>query len=165
MSAPERRRTFQVLALAAALSTYATMVLGGFVKSTGAGLACPDWPLCHGEVIPDLTNPLIASEWAHRLVAAVTSALIVALLVTARAWMRGDPWIVRIAATAVSILAGQVTLGMLTVASELDPVVVTMHLALAIATFGAVLAITIQSFKASPPQAREGRVPSEALLD
>ena len=43
-------KRFATLALVASLATYLLIVLGGLVRATGAGLACPDWPLCHGRL-------------------------------------------------------------------------------------------------------------------
>jgi heme A synthase len=33
--------------------TFLVITWGGLVRAEGAGLACPDWPLCNGHVIPD----------------------------------------------------------------------------------------------------------------
>jgi cytochrome c oxidase assembly protein subunit 15 len=45
----------------------ANIVLGALVRAHGAGLACPDWPLCFGEVIPRFDFK-VAWEVGHRTV-------------------------------------------------------------------------------------------------
>jgi heme A synthase len=40
------------------------LALGGYVRHTGAGLACPDFPLCSGDFFPAAGPPLV--HWVHR---------------------------------------------------------------------------------------------------
>lgn len=145
-----RPRVFQIFAAATAVATYATIVFGGYVSATGAGLACPDWPTCQGAVIPDLSNPLIVAEYVHRLCAVITGVLIVATAAAAILWFRSERRIVSLSLAAGILLAGQIALGMLTIASRLNPLVVTSHLALAAATFAATTALALVAIWAPP---------------
>ena len=58
--------------------TTGLIVLGALVRAHGAGLACPDWPLCFGRLVPRF-DLRVAFEWTHRLVAGSVSILFVAL--------------------------------------------------------------------------------------
>src|SRR5438093_1042540 len=71
-------KAFGRLASAAVVATFVLIILGGLVRATGAGLACPDWPLCHGRLIPPL-DPLVLTEWSHRFVASILGILTLAV--------------------------------------------------------------------------------------
>lgn len=43
---------FKGLALTASTMTVFAAGMGSYVRGMGAGLACPDWPLCDGQVMP-----------------------------------------------------------------------------------------------------------------
>jgi cytochrome c oxidase assembly protein subunit 15 len=139
----DRRRFYQVVAILAAASAYATIILGGTVRGMGAGLACPDWPLCHGSVIPDVRDPLVAVEYAHRLAAALTSLCLLLTFVLALLWYRRELRLVTLTGLGLAILVAQVAFGALTITSSLDPVVVTIHLALGAATFGIAIMVAL----------------------
>lgn len=116
------------LYLVLACSTFTLVVLGGFVRATGAGLSCPDWPLCFGRVIPALSYG-VAQEYFHRVLASIVSTgiFIVALISYRSRKLLPHAW--SIARVLVLLLLIQVVLGGLTVLLQLNPLIVTAHLA------------------------------------
>ncbi len=103
------------------------MVLGALVRAHGAGLACPDWPLCFGALVPRF-DLKVAFEWTHRLVAG--SLGLVFLGLTYLTWRRPAAFAsVRLLLAAAALFLGiQVLLGALTVWQLLASWTVTSHL-------------------------------------
>lgn len=148
-----RRRVFQIVALAGAIAAYLAIIVGGDVRSSGAGMACgASWPLCSGGLIPNLSNPQVAIEFAHRVIAFVTSLVILFTLILALLWYRQDRRILTLSVASMVLLVAQVLLGMATVQSTLSPDVVTAHLALGTATFATALVLAVVSLM--PPAAK-----------
>lgn len=128
------------LARVTALATFGLIVLGAVVRSTGSGLACPDWPLCHGRIIPPF-QPQVMLEWFHRVAALAVSLLTLGLTIAivGRAELRRALG-VRLA-LALGLLFMQIVLGAFTVWHLLQFAVVTWHLANALLFLFALLAI------------------------
>lgn len=49
---------------------YIVIYLGAYIRHTSSGGACEGWPLCNGEVVPELSGS-VAVAFAHRLAALV----------------------------------------------------------------------------------------------
>jgi cytochrome c oxidase assembly protein subunit 15 len=141
----DRRRFLQVVAILGAVFAYATIVVGGTVRGMGAGLACPDWPLCNGSVVPDLANTPVLVEFVHRSVAALTGLFMLSTLVAALTWFRSEMRIVMLSIMSFAVLVAQVGVGAVTITSSNDWVVVTIHLALGTATLAAALIVALVS--------------------
>lgn len=107
--------------------TYALIVLGALVRAHGAGLACPDWPLCFGDVIPQLDFK-VAFEFGHRVVAGSVALLFAGLAWTTLRRPALGPALRPALAIAALLLAVQIVLGGLTVLQLLATWTVTSHL-------------------------------------
>jgi heme A synthase len=133
------------LAALSALATYGLIVLGGTVRATESGLACPDWPLCHGQVIPPLERQILI-EYSHRLAASAVGLLIVLTAVSGWLWYR-ESRIVRFGTVAaIAILIVQVLLGGVTVNMELPDTIVALHLSVALSLLAVLVALAVGTY-------------------
>lgn len=112
----------------------ALVVIGGATRVMEAGLACPDWPLCYGVLLPGRhMNVQVFLEWFHRLDAFLVGLALVVLLVASIGLRRKLPsWLPWTALLAVGLVAVQGALGALTVTRLLAAPMVTAHLTTAL---------------------------------
>lgn len=132
------------IAFAAAVLTVGLITYGSWVRASGSGLGCPDWPLCEGAVVPELDGAT-AIEFGHRLFAGVTM-----LTAAAAAWFawrgrRSDAVTARLLIGAFAAILFQAGLGGATVLTELHGMVRLAHLATAMATLGLLTAGAIRA--------------------
>jgi len=149
------------------LYTFIVVVVGAYVRLADAGLGCPDWPGCYGEVTPhharDDIDRAVAEqggthgpvslgkawkEMFHRYIAGGLGLLILAIAVIA--WVRRrelnqSPWL---ATGLLGLVMLQAALGMWTVTLLLKPVIVTLHLLGGLATLAL---LTWLALRQQPP--------------
>jgi cytochrome c oxidase assembly protein subunit 15 len=122
-------------AVATALATFCLLIAGGLVSTTESGLACPDWPLCEGKLIPKMVDGK-QFEHTHRLVASAVAAMTFVLCAWIFRRRRGDRVLTRLGASAAVLVVVQALLGALTVKLALPVWVSSLHQATAMAFFG-----------------------------
>src|SRR5437899_10986009 len=143
----------RILAYGSVLSAYVLIFIGGYVVFSGSGVACgssgPDsWPLCNGQAIPTLSGPVLV-EWTHRLFTLVVGLFVLGTTIVAWTRYREEKRILQFSSASFVVLLGQILLGMVTVKTDLDPLVSTAHLAVASALFSAVILNAIAARKLS----------------
>ncbi|MFP3855250.1 MAG: heme o synthase [Anaerolineales bacterium] len=156
---PGQARPFLWVASLAAVMTFFLIIIGGIVRVTGSGLGCPDWPLCYGRIIPPLEFEAII-EYTHRLVASLTSPLILATAVMAWLRYRGKSWVTGLSAVSIVLLAVQVVLGGITVLTETPPNIVAVHLGTALLILALQIILAVLALRLD-----RGRPPNLSLRD
>ena len=136
---------YQALAVTTVCATLVLITIGAVVRTTGSGLGCPDWPLCHGQLIPPAERTAII-EFTHRSAAAIVGMLIVATAAVALLRHRADTVVRNLAVASIVLLAVQAWLGKETVERELPPEIVTLHLATALTLLAVLSVLTVFAF-------------------
>lgn len=125
------------------LATLLLMAVGSATRVMNAGLACPDWPLCYGELVPTAQmNFQVFLEWFHRLDAAVIGVGALTLMGLSWWYRRDLPlWLPWASTFALALILFQGALGGLTVTELLRFDIVTAHLGTALLFFSTLLII------------------------
>ena len=173
----DNRRYYRTIAITGAL-TLVLIVLGAFVRLSDAGLGCPDWPGCYGNLTPahsvseireaEAIQPggpvSLAKAWkemVHRYLAMIVGALIAAIMFGA--WRNRRRW--NQSPMLPSVIAGavifQAALGAWTVTMLLKPAIVTSHLLGGITILG--LLVWLLYRQASTQSWATGIMPSGSL--
>jgi cytochrome c oxidase assembly protein subunit 15 len=144
------------LAVVAAVAALAVIVLGAWVRLSHAGLGCPDWPGCYGQLTWPLESHEVAraeqafperpvethkawKEMIHRYLAGTLVVLVAALNVLAWRDPARVPGVRLLAGVLLGLILFQAALGMWTVTLKLKPIVVLAHLLGGLATFALLL--------------------------
>lgn len=139
--------SFKRLVMLAAVLTFGLIMLGAYVRLSDAGLGCPDWPGCYGQLTPNHAADHIAAavqqqggehgpvslpkawkEMVHRYIASFLGLLMIAIAVLAwrqRDELKQSPWL---ATALVGVVCLQGAFGAWTVTLLLKPAIVTGHL-------------------------------------
>jgi len=112
------------------------LVWGNIVAGLKAGLACPDWPLCHGKVVPPFRWDIYV-EFSHRVLGGVAGIFLVILAVK-RLKMYSSTF-KKVPITAIILLAIQVLMGGFVVLLKLPINLTTVHFLTALIIFSLVL--------------------------
>ena len=162
---------YRLLVFCAVALAFLVITVGAYVRLEDAGLGCPDWPGCYGQIlgVPDDPREVVRAheafpgktvdagrarkEMFHRYLAGTLGLLILAIAVTAWRMRRGIGRSPALALVLVAVVAMQATLGMWTVTKLLKPAIVTLHLLGGMTTMALLLWLALREIDPLAPPA------------
>jgi cytochrome c oxidase assembly protein subunit 15 len=157
-------KLFRGFAVTSAVLAFAIAVLGSWVRINGAGLTCPDWPLCHGTLVPSLHGGVVL-EWSHRLVAFIESFVVLGAIVTGFRERRRIAGVAPVLIGLAAIFVAQVCLGGATVLLANSPLSVMLHWGMGMLLLADLTVLAVLAVLAPPAVTRSaaGRWPTESV--
>jgi cytochrome c oxidase assembly protein subunit 15 len=160
-------QTIHKLAMLAAIVAFCVIVLGAWVRLSHAGLGCPDWPGCYGQLtwpaeVQEIETANQAfperpfesgkawREMVHRYLAG--GLMLLVLMLCWKSW-RGTPFNQQfkwLTTTLLILIIFQALLGMWTVTLKLKPIIVMAHLLGGLSTFSLLLWLMFSSRRQMP---------------
>jgi cytochrome c oxidase assembly protein subunit 15 len=152
-------RRFRLFATVAAASLYVIIITGALVRLTDSGLGCESWPGCQEGAFFPAEDHHGFIEFGNRVFGAIPIAF------TFLTWLavRGtQPARVRHLALATFLLTlVQAPIGLIVIATELEPVAVIVHFVLALLALGGAVLVALEAWGLAPSWEP---VPSELRL-
>jgi cytochrome c oxidase assembly protein subunit 15 len=129
------------------------------MRHTGAGLAIPDFPLMFGGLVPDHWTSKIAVHFAHRVGAMVVAFAALATSLHVFYHHRQRTELTRPAVLLLALIAVQITLGGLTVLTQRDVAINSLHVVCGALVLTTSLVLTLRTWRV---RFAVGRVPLQA---
>ena len=167
-------KSFRKFAIITVVAVIFLIFVGGFVRATGSGMGCPDWPRCFGMWVPPTSVEQLPAnyqeifgaklkgevefnavktwiEYVNRLVGVLVGIFIfITVILAYRAYFKTERKIFYISFLAFLMVAYQGWLGAKVVASELAPGLITLHMVVAVMILALLIWAVLKSYKDHP---------------
>ncbi|MDH4102296.1 MAG: COX15/CtaA family protein [Thermoleophilia bacterium] len=144
-------RGFLRLAVASCIALFLVVTSGAFVRLTGSGLGCENWPSCGDKPYPEQGFHAFV-EFGNRMVALVGIVLTLVTWLASRKVVGLSRYAKWAALGAFLVAAAQIPMGGVTIALDLHPLAVLTHflLGLAVVALSAIVVLEAWSLVAGP---------------
>lgn len=167
---------FKKLATYALISVYVLILIGACVRSTGAGMGCPDWPKCFGRWVPPTQESQLPpnyreiykdrgyehlpfnavktwTEYLNRLSGVVVGFLILATCIASFPLRKSHKLSHLLSILALFLVIFEGWMGAVVVKTNLKPIAITLHMFLALMIV--ILLSLIRHLLQDPPAAKQ----------
>lgn len=144
-------RALKWYAVLTTLGMLAVVIMGAIVTKTGSANGCgASWPLCYGEVIPDVSEKETKIEFSHRIVSGLLGIMVIVLAVWSWKKLSHIRETKLLAFLSVFFIVLQGLLGGAAVIWRQSSFVLALHFGFSIIAFAAVLLLAILAFERGP---------------
>jgi cytochrome c oxidase assembly protein subunit 15 len=160
---------FYNIVLVSLITIYLVILAGGIVRSTGSGMGCPHWPKCFDSYIPPTDESQLPAnykeafkvkghpaefnvyktwtEYGNRLIGAIAGLIIVFQCVYAIRFLKTKPKYFGYSFLLAVLMGSQGLLGAKLVSSYLAPILITLHMAVALLIMGLLVWLLVAVWK------------------
>ena len=181
---PQAVLKFRRIGILTIFAVYIVILMGGIVRASGAGMGCPDWPTCFGQWIPPTEEAQLPAnyheiyaqrgyentqfnrvktwtEYSNRLVGVSIGFLIFLTAWSSRVYLKTDKTIFYLSLSSFFLVSFQGWLGANVVASNLKPLMITIHMLLALVIVALLIYTIARSQRDFLSQINTGLLPSK----
>jgi cytochrome c oxidase assembly protein subunit 15 len=126
--------------------SYVVVYLGAYVRHTASSMGCEGWPLCNGQIIPELVGP-VAVQFTHRVAALILFIMYVLFYLYAKKKYQADHRIYYAAILMLGFVSLQVLTGGMVVLMEMHLVPSLLHALFISFLFGVLCYIILYLFR------------------
>ena len=151
------------------VSVYLLILVGGIVRATGSGMGCPDWPKCFGQWVPPTSEAELPknykeefkvagkeiadfnvihtwTEYINRLIGVLIGFFIFITFLLSLSFYSTQKSITILSFVTFLAVGFQGWLGSVVVATNLQPVMITLHMLLAQVIVAVLIYVIFKSF-------------------
>ena len=136
---------FLWIASVSCTSLFVVVTSGAFVRLTGSGLGCENWPRCGDKPYPERDFHAFV-EFGNRMVALVGLVLTLVTWIAARRTRGLSPAGRWIALAAFLVVVAQIPLGAITIALDLHPLAVMAHFLLGLTALALAVVVALEAW-------------------
>ena len=138
-------KRFRAFAIAAAASLYVIIITGALVRLTASGLGCDSWPGCQEGAFFPAEDHHGFIEFGNRVFGAIPISLtFLTWFVSRRVASR---FVQRVALATFLLTLVQAPIGLVVIATELEPIAVVVHFTLALVALAGALIVLLEAWK------------------
>ena len=153
---------FRAFAIAAAASLYVIVITGALVRLTASGLGCDSWPGCQEGAFFPAEDHHGFIEFGNRVFGAIPISFTFLTWVASR--RVASRFVQRVALATFLLTLVQAPIGLVVIATDLEPIAVVVHFTLALVALAGALIVLLDAWSPAVDEPPPGELQRAGLV-